>query len=173
MLWEKINKLKTSHKYTLSILLFSLLFFATRLLFINYDTINPDGVNWHNRSQQFVNGIKYFQFDKTYQHYHPGVTLMWVAGAAIDITKFVINQEVYDHINFIIFDTVAKVSVISVQYVLTLLAIFLLSKIIGFYKSLAVVFLFTFETFFVGNSRLLHLDTLVSLFIFNSFIISL
>ena len=145
------------------VVLFSLLFFATRLPGLKTDIINPDAVNWHYRSEQFVVGLKYQQFDKTYQHYHPGVTLMWITGIPIEIYKHVINDRVYTIDNFETFDLVAKVSLGLVQFGLSLLIIYLLSKIIGFYKTFLTVVFFTFEPFFVGNSRLYHLDVLVTL----------
>jgi len=150
------------------LLAFLCLFLITRVPRINNDTINPDGVNWHARSQQFTNGLKYFQFEKTYQHYHPGVTLMWIVGSFIELVKYFTDFKMYNHLNFYVFDTVAKLSLIGALLLLLFLAIFLLSKIINFYHSLIVVSLFSFEVFFIGNSRLLHLDALLTLLLFNS-----
>jgi len=169
-LLKKADKNKKAQFYLL--LLFSLFFFATRLPRLNNDVINPDGVNWHQRSEQFVVGLKYFQLEKTYQHYHPGVTLMWVTGIPIEIFKQVTGIRVYDVSNFLSFHLVAKLSVVLFQFALSILIIFSLSKLTGFLKSISVVSLFTFEPFFLGNSRLYHLDVLVTLFIFLGLIYS-
>lgn len=177
---EKMHKLISffkkaeDTKYSRYVLLFVfvVLFFSTRLPYLSKDTINPDGVNWHYRSQQFVVGLKYFQFEKTYQHYHPGVTLMWVTGIPVEIFKQVTNINDYDVYNFESFDYIAKFSLIIVQLMLSLLIIFILSKIIGFNYSYLTVLFFSLEPFFVGNSRMYHMDVLLSLLLFLAVIYS-
>lgn len=143
------------------------LFLLTRLPMLGYEAINPDAVNWHLRSEQFVNGLKYMQLEKTYQHYHPGVTLMWIIGPTVEILRqFFPIHRVYNHDNFIVFHIFSKFSLISIQLILSVLAIWFLTNATRLRTGLIVVSLFTFETFFIGNSRLLHLDILLSLFIF-------
>lgn len=152
------------------VVLFSFFFFGTRLPGLKTDVISPDAVNWHYRSEQFVVGLKYQQFDKTYQHYHPGVTLMWITGIPIEIYKQITNDTVYNIGNFETFDLIAKVSLVLVQFSLSILIICGLSKIIGFYRTFLTVVFFTFEPFFVGNSRLYHLDVLTTLLLLLSLI---
>jgi hypothetical protein len=48
--------------------LFVVSFALTRLPALGIDVINPDGVNWHYRSEQFVVGLKTGALEKTYQH---------------------------------------------------------------------------------------------------------
>ncbi len=168
MLWKKIAKFYASYQKQVLLILFVTFFLLTRIPRLYNDTINPDGVNWHYRSQQFINGLKYGQFEKTYQHYHPGVTLMWITGIPVEITKHIIGQKDYTHLNFQTFDFVAKLSDVLVQLGLSVLAIFLLSKVLSFVQSTLVISLFTFEPFFVGNSRLYHMDVLLALFILNA-----
>ena len=146
--------------------IFTLAFLGTRIPRLANDVINPDGVNWHYRSQQFVVGLKTFNLEKTYQHYHPGVTLMWISGIPIEIYKQVTNTQYYDVSNFPSFDLVAKVSVISAQLILSFIVLCLLERIIGFEKGFLALVLFTFEPFVVGNSRLYHMDILVTLILF-------
>lgn len=145
---------------------FTLAFLATRIPRLANDVINPDGVNWHFRSQQFVVGLKTLDFDKTYQHYHPGVTLMWISGIPIEIYKQITGIQFYDVSNFQSFDLVAKISVVTAQLILSFIVLKLLTKIIGFEKAFITLVLFTFEPFVVGNSRLYHMDILVTLFLF-------
>ena len=97
MPWKRINRHFQKYLNNYLLILFVLLFGFSRFIRLNNDTINPDGVNWHYRSQQFINGIKYFQFEKTYQHYHPGVTLMWVTGIPVEVTKIVSGQKTYNN----------------------------------------------------------------------------
>ena len=163
----------------LLVILFSLAFFASRLPSLGSDEINPDGVNWHYRSEQFIVGLKTGQLEKTYQHYHPGVTLMWIMGSAVEILKQISpGGLIYTHYHFLAFHTVAKYALVVVQLVLSAISIYLLSSvwvkdgIKGFYRALLVVSLFSFEPFFTGNSRLLHLDVLFTLLLFNGLILA-
>src|SRR3990167_5107523 len=152
--------------------LFVLFFIATRLPRLNNDTINPDGVNWHFRTEQFIVGLKFRQFERTYQHYHPGVTLMWITGVPIELYKQITGITAYDQFNFSAFNTVAKVSVVLVQLILTFILLYHLSKIVGFKTAYFSVFLFSLEPFFMGNSRLYHMDVLLTLFVFVALLIS-
>jgi len=160
-----MQQIKT-HKSALRIfilLIFVGLFFISRVPRLGNDEANPDGVNWHYRSQQFVVGLKTGQLEKTYQHYHPGVILMWVTGIPVELFKQFTGITTYDQYNFEAFNFVAKFSLITVQLILSILIIYLLAKIIGFYKSFLVVGFLSFEPFFLGNSRIYHMDVLFAL----------
>ncbi len=54
------------------------LFFAIRLAGLGNDISNTDVCRWHKRSQNFLSAVKSGNFEDTYQHYQPGVTLIWV-----------------------------------------------------------------------------------------------
>jgi hypothetical protein len=180
MRWEEIKKidcpigniLKGKNLKVFLIVLFSIAFFGTRVPRLANDVINPDGVLWHGRSEQFVVGLKYQQFEKTYQHYHPGVTLMWIVGSSVEIYKQITGITVYNSETFMNFDLVAKSSLVLVQFVLSIILIYSLSKITGFFSSFLTVALFTFEPFFIGTSRILHLDVLSSLLVILALIIN-
>lgn len=171
---KKVNK-----SYLALILAFTLVFLLTRLPRLYNDTINPDGVNWHYRAEQFVVALKSRNFVNTYQHYHPGVTLMWLAGGSIELYKQLNpSYGTYTQFTFQTFDYIAKLSLVFPQLILSLMSIVLLYKIFvitlisgnkprSFLLSLGVVSLFTLEPFFVGNSRLFHLDILLTLLVFN------
>lgn len=153
------------------LLLFSLLFLAFRFAGFTFDPISPDAVNWHYRSEQFIVGLKHHQFDKTYQHYHPGVTLMWITGIPIELAKQLTNT-IYDHKTFLMFHMVAKASVVLAQFALSLVVIYLLSLIIGFNKAVLFTLIFSLEPFLVGNSVLYHMDLLFTLFLFISLLLA-
>jgi len=154
-------------KKTLAVTAFCVLFLVTRIPFLGFDTINPDAVNWHFRSEQFVVGLKSGDLLKTYQHYHPGVTLMWIIGLPIEIVRQV-NPEyrVYDEHNFIFLHQVAKYALVLAQFVLTMITFLALKDVLGWKRSLLTVGLLSFEPFFLGNSRLLHLDVLLTQCVF-------
>lgn len=162
----KINK-----KNILLIVVFLVLFLLTRFFEIELDPINPDAVNWHTRSEQFVVGLKHNQLIKTYQHYHPGVTLMWITGLPIELVKQV-TESTYNHTTFGLFHITAKTALIIAQLMLTIFALFLLSKIISFKKAFFVMSLLSFEPFFIGNSRLYHMDIIFSLLVFCSLLLA-
>jgi hypothetical protein len=125
------------------------------------ESINPDAVNWHYRCQQFANGIKYFQFEKTYPHYHPGVSLCWIMFFPTEIYKQLSN-ETYNSNTFLSFNywnTLVLVVVISFLIAYS-------SVLISGYSGIIFAFLLNVEPFFYGNSRLIHLDTLTALFLF-------
>ncbi len=174
MLSEWMNKNKQifviDKSRILVLILFSLLFLGTRVPRLWNDTINPDAVNWHYRTQQFVNGLKYGQFEKTYQHYHPGVTMMWITGISTELFKQVSGIKTHDIYSFQAFDFVSKLSLVLVQLALSLYIIFIFRKYFGVSGAVLLVSLFTFEPFFVGNSRLYHLDILVTLLVFSALI---
>src|SRR3989304_2936708 len=117
---------------SVALVFFIIVFGMTRFLMLGPDEINPDGVNWHYRSQQFIVGLKSGDFERTYQHYHPGVTLMWITGAPIEIYKQITGYTTYDQYNFLGFNTVAKISVVLAQLVLTFILLYYLSKVAGF-----------------------------------------
>jgi cbb3-type cytochrome oxidase subunit 3 len=175
MLLEKIRKLFLKYEKFWPIFLislFSILFFLTRLPGLKNDVINPDGSLWHYRSEQFIVGIKNKQFEKTYQHYQPGVTLMWITGPAVEIYKRVTGITAYDVGNFQSFDLISKIAIVSVQYILSVFIIFILAKIVGFYISFFTISLFSFEPFFLANSRLYHMDVLLTLLLFVTLVLS-
>ncbi len=148
------------------LIVFVLLFLLTRVPDLTRDTINPDAVNWHYRSEQFVVGLKHFIFEKTYQHYHPGVTLMWLTGVPIEIYKQISHVIVYDQFSFYAFHFIAKYSLVITQLALSLVLMFWLSKVLEFKKAWLTVFIFSFEPWFIGNSRLFHMDIIFALFVF-------
>ncbi|KKS31948.1 hypothetical protein A2380_01165 [candidate division WWE3 bacterium RIFOXYB1_FULL_43_24] len=159
------------NKYV-AIIFFILVFGLTRFLFLGPDEVNPDGVNWHYRSQQFIVGLKLRDFERTYQHYHPGVTLMWISGVPIEIYKQITGITTYDQHNFLAFNTVAKVSVVFAQLILTFILLYYLTRVFGFKIAYFSVFLFSLEPFFIGNSRLYHMDVLLALFVLIALLIS-
>ncbi|OGC45101.1 hypothetical protein A2V49_02235 [candidate division WWE3 bacterium RBG_19FT_COMBO_34_6] len=157
-----------NYKIIFSIFIFSFIFLLTRVPRLGTDEVNPDAVNWHYRSEQFIVGLKTGQFEKTYQHYHPGITLMWIMGVPIEAYKQISETKIYNQYSFYTFHFIAKYSLISIQLILCIFVIFILNKIISFKKALFVMTFMILEPFFIGNSRLLHMDVLFTLLLFIS-----
>ena len=147
-------------------LIFTLLFVGTRMPYLGPDSINPDAVNWHYRSEQFIVGLKHHQWERTYQHYHPGVTLMWIIGSVVEVARQINPAlRIYTHENFLLLHTLSKYALVFVQLALSLFLMALLGKVFSKTKAFLIVTFFSLEPFFIGNSRLLHLDVLLTLFL--------
>jgi len=140
-----------------------LISFLIRLPAIGTESINPDAVNWHYRCQQFANGLKYFQFEKTYPHYHPGVTLCYLMAFPTEVYKQITGQvyNISTYQNFNVLNTYAVV--IFNSFLISLIAVLLQKK-----NGLIFSVLLNIEPFFYGNSRIIHLDTLVTLLLFTA-----
>lgn len=166
-----VQKIKESKN--LYLIVFILLFIFTRVPRLHNDIVSTDAVYWHDRSEKFINALKAKDFKETYQKYHPGVTVMWVMGLTAEVSsriKGVSIDEVFS--NFVKIHYHAKLVLVSLQLCLSILIIFLLSKIYDFKKAVLLVSLFSFEPFFIGNSRLLHLDAQISLYILAGLLVS-
>lgn len=167
-----MHLIKRINKEYLLLAVFIAIFLASRLPGLYGDTVNPDSVNWHWRAEQFVVGLKQLQLEKTYQHYQPGTTLMWIVGPTVELIKQFNGDLVYNQNTFLVFDYVSKVVLVFVQLELSILGIFLLTKIVDFKKAWLVFFVFSMEPFFLANSRVLHLDVLLTLLLFIGLLLS-
>src|SRR3989344_5139426 len=155
--------LKVDSKRILALFILVLLFFVTHIPRLGTDEMNPDALNWHARSEQYIDAIKSKDFIRTYQSYHPGVTLMLITGSPVELMKRISGERIYDRYNYEVFHFIAKYTLNIVLLMLTVLAVFFLSKIVGFKVAYLVGLLLTLDTFFLGNARLLHMDVLLSL----------
>ncbi|OGC50288.1 hypothetical protein A2716_03710 [candidate division WWE3 bacterium RIFCSPHIGHO2_01_FULL_40_23] len=152
-------------------IVFAFVYFITHVPRLGNDEMNPDALNWHFRSEQYIDAIKSRDFRRTYQHYHPGVTLMLITGAPVEILKRLSNPRVgYDRFSYEAFHFVAKYTLNVSLLILTLILVFLLSKIFTLETSFLAGFFLTVEPFFLGNARLLHMDALLSLLLINGLV---
>ena len=55
-----------------------MLFLFLRLPGLGRDIANSDSIRWHRRSEKFLSALKQRDLSSTYQHYQPGVSLMWI-----------------------------------------------------------------------------------------------
>jgi hypothetical protein len=158
---------------TLYILLCAIAFLVTSIPGLYEDVINPDGINWHTRAYNFTEALINKEFDKTFQAYHPGVTLMWLTGPTLHSLGSFYNSkgiEIYSRETFLNYDYFAKVIMVSVSLLLFLLSLFLLKKIVSVKVLIAYSIFMIFEPFVIGLRRLYHLDYLTAAFLFLSFL---
>jgi len=152
----------------------SLLFLATRLPLLGKDIINVDAPAWNYRATQFYAYLKNFNFAETYRIYHPGVTLMWISGFGIEVYNQVyklflgIRAPYYEYNLFPLLHFSQKFPLVLVDLGLLLLCYKLLKNLIEKEASFFVITLFILEPFVVANTRVLHLDGLMLLFMLSS-----
>ncbi|PIR42842.1 hypothetical protein COV25_00370 [candidate division WWE3 bacterium CG10_big_fil_rev_8_21_14_0_10_35_32] len=168
MYTQVINKIKNLPT-TLYIFLFAFLY---RLPSLGVDFINNDAFLWKSRSYEFGKALMSLDFAKTAVTYHPGIPLLWSQFIAIKIYSlldFLIYKGVLSpNAEFITNHIIQKTVLVFFTSVLVALAFFLLKKIIGQRSSILVIMFVLLEPFYLGLSRAIHTDTMISLFMFIS-----
>lgn len=157
------------------VLLFLSLFFylLTGLKDLYIDTLNPDGLNWHERSFNFTEALINREFSKTFQAYHPGVTLMWITGPVLHlVANNYVSQgfQVYSKDTYLNYDYWAKFSLVVSTGVLFIYSLYLLKKVLTKKSLIIFTILLLFEPFVLGVRRLHHLDYLATYTLFISFL---
>lgn len=152
-------------KYELLVLLF---FVLVRLPNLGHDNFNTDVWKWKQRSYDFGTGVYGLQFEKTFQKYHPGVTLMWVGSSGVKIanviTSDVFPQNFPTEVSRIFFlDRVQKILLVLVMGFTYALAFYATRKIINTKYALTTFLLMSLEPFFLGLTRVFHLEGLMSI----------
>lgn len=119
---------------------------------------SSDESHWLHRSEHFIQALQKGQFEQTLQAYHPGVTTMWLAGLRIPFFK---NSTLYTPLNL------ARARwFIGVAILVVLAAIwFLLHRLFEFWQAASAGVFLSLSPFFIAQSRLVHNDALVSVFI--------
>jgi 4-amino-4-deoxy-L-arabinose transferase-like glycosyltransferase len=146
--------------------------------FLNLDAfVTPDEELWLTRSANFYTALAQRDYINTYQKEHPGVTIMWAGMAAnliedpqyrgSGLGQASTMQYVYymDHFTKVklldilrtgrLFVVIAITICAGIAYLYTRSMVGLLASLIGF-------LLIAFDPFFIGLTRLLHLDGLMS-----------
>lgn len=156
-----------------SILIF-LFFTLVHLPDLGHDNFNTDVWKWKSRSYNFGSAVMGNNFEQSLQTYHPGVVLMWLGGAGAKITNYWASSRgmslVADDSVDIIFQTdfVQKLLVVLAAG-LTITSVFqVIKKIFGFKYALLSIILLTLEPFYLGLTRVFHLEGLVSTFMLAS-----
>jgi hypothetical protein len=166
MLFSKIKNFFDTQSINLLILFLSFLFFILTSFGSYFDVINPDSINWHTRSYNFIQAINSHHFSDTYQVYHPGITLMWLMGPTLYF-----DSNFYTKENFLDKDYLAK----HVIYLVLTINFFFSLKLLTHFLKPATLSLFSvlyiFEPFFLGVRRLVHLEGLMVSFLFLSFLL--
>ena len=159
----------------ITILVF-LFFVLVHLPDLGHDNFNTDVWKWKSRSYNFGSAILEKNFEQSLQTYHPGVVLMWLGGAGAKITNYWAQSQgrsvIADDSVDIIFqiDFVQKFLVVLVT-ALTITSVFhIFKKTFGLKYAVVSIFLLTLEPFYLGLTRVFHLEGLVSTFMLASIV---
>lgn len=149
------------------LLILTILFLFVRTVGLGSDIANSDATRWHRRTENFISAIANFDFASTYQHYQPGVTLMWVSIPA----KHFVYKGLLEHADY--FPTINMVGQASIVGVLTILfaaQLFALRKLYG--EKTAVIYgsLLALEPYLIGVDRWYHVTSLEIYFGFTAFL---
>lgn len=158
---------------TLFIIIFYL---GARLPGLGSDILNSDGARWHRRSEAFLQAIKVGDFASTYQHYQPGVTLMWINS----VTKKVVweAQDLFkiprwsleNSQDFPKIHAASKTILLVILWCLLIYQMVLITKISSLKVALIYGFFVSTEPYLIGIDRWFHLTSLESYFAFSAFL---
>jgi len=166
MFQEKISNFFKTYKTNILIIFLSLAYFLVTTFDSYYDVINPDSINWHARSYFFSQALKSGDYYRTYQAYHPGVTLMWLLSSTAYF-----DGTFYTKDTFLQKDFIAKQSIYLVLTINFFICLLLLKN--HWKTSSLVLFsiIYTLEPFLLGVRRLVHLEVMMLSFLILSFLL--
>lgn len=165
-----MNRCRKSILYILVLTVFA----ALRIFSLGSDISNSDALRWHNRSENFLNGLKQRDFAETYQRYHPGVTLMWIGAVSSQLLLWhqqAFSDEVMTYGNADFYPTahgVSKMLVVFVLFACFVFQLYLIRKLLGDRTALIYGFFIAVEPYLVGINRWFHLSSLEAFFAFTS-----
>ncbi|MFA5776041.1 MAG: hypothetical protein WC988_00540 [Patescibacteria group bacterium] len=157
-------------------ILVALIFLVLRLPGLGSDVLNSDGARWHRRSERFLQAIKTGDFASTYQHYQPGVTLMWINS----VTKKAVweTQDLFkiprwtleNSQDFPKIHAVSKSVLVIILSILLIYQMFIITKISSLKVALIYGFFVSTEPYLIGIDRWFHLTSLESYFAFSAYL---
>ena len=167
------------HKYK-RIIFIALLFtfFLFRLPGLGIDVSNTDAYRWHKRSENFLQALKTKDYKSTYQHYQPGVTLMWMNAVVKQVSfsyQFHVqgNKEplTLEHADYYpVIHGISKAVLVVVLGILLFLQIIFINKIFNFKTAAIYGFFMVTEPYLIGMDRWFHLTSLETYFSFTAFL---
>lgn len=167
--------IKNLKKYKFEITLF-VLFILLHLPDLGHDNFNTDVWKWKARIYDFGSGIFGLDFAKTIQKYHPGVTLMWLG--TFSVKAYNLFYDVFykspppDNSVKTIFelDFMMKLLIVMAIGVSLVIVFNLLKTMFGGQYALIYFVLLSLEPFYLGLSRVIHLEGLMTTFMLASFL---
>ncbi len=151
------------------------MFITVRSISLGTDISNSDAARWHRRSERFLEGLKNFDLSQTYQHYQPGVSLMWLNAP--------IRQFIYMYqrstgslagiqpIWYPFLHGISKFALVLVLGALFLIQMSLIRNLYNDQTSLMYGVLLALEPYMIGIDRWFHLTSLEVYFGFTAFLL--
>ena len=140
--------------------------------------VTPDEPAWLGRSVGFYAALVYRDFPNTFQHGHPGVTLTWAGTAAFLLDYREVAWEASPPVlknwknleGFLKQKGIQALEILKTARLLMVLgntialglAFILAIDLIGLWPAFIGFILIAFDPFYIGLSRLLHLDALMT-----------
>lgn len=155
------------------------LFLSLRIFGLGSDITNSDAIRWHRRSTNFLNALKQNEYELTYQHYQPGVTLMWLNSVVKHVSlKY---QETYqdevltlEHAGYYPkIHRTSKIVMVSTLGVLFVIQYFAISKLFNKNTASYYALLISIEPYLIGVDRWFHLTSFETFFAFTAFLLLL
>jgi hypothetical protein len=128
---------------------------------------------WADRAFHFSNAVLEQSWANTYKRYHPGVTLMWLSGAALQIYSRQhggLTGEQLLGVDFVrpgILSGSVEAAVLPLAFVIAAciaLMYPLLSRIVNRWIALTAVLLLALNPFHIAYSQVIHVDGILSMF---------
>jgi len=147
-----------------------------RLPAIGNDEFNTDVWKWKARSYDFSTGVFTLDFEKTIQKYHPGVTLMWIGTAGIKVYNLyydlLLHTSPLDNEINTVFELhfVQKLILIFVISLASIFSFYALKKLTNPTFAIFAFLFMSFEPFYFTLTRIMHLEGLMTTFMFASFL---
>lgn len=145
-----------------------LMFFGFRLPGLGYDISNTDAFRWHLRTDKFLRAVKDFDTRGMYQHYQPGVTLMWlnslVKQTAFSFQYHILQDKdphtIKDSGWYPLIHGISKAELVFLYGIMLIVQIYLIKKNFGEKSSLIYGLLLVGEPYLIGIDRWFHLTSL-------------
>lgn len=132
---------------------------------------SSDESTWMKRSHRFISALETGLFTDTFTTHHPGVTTMWLGGAAMwnaNDRKSLTNMSVLSILDFFNPALLAQMRfpIAYLTGVVVLLAACILYRLFNAHLAAVGSLFLAFEPFLLAESRRLHTDALTSEFLF-------
>ena len=167
---------KTKHCGVIPEIMVFIFFILIHIPNLGHDNFNTDVWKWKSRSYNFGSAVLGGDLSHTLQTYHPGVTLMWLGSIGARINNYLAGIRgqslVADEDVTIIFqlDFIQKLLVVVAIGIAVSFIFHVLRNILGMKYALFSVLMLSLEPFYLGLTRVFHLEGLVSTFMMASIV---
>lgn len=167
----KINKIIGSFSWhDKAFILLLVLFSFFSLYMLGNMIFNNDAHFWYERTFNFIDAIKSFDFASTYQNPKPGVTVMWLSGLSGEsflslynlVYGFRPQLYTFDTFRYIHLSTRLPLVILNIAFVAYFY--YLLKKLLNVRVALFSSIFLIFQPFFIATSRIFHADSTLTVF---------